>query len=140
MPSVQRLPICARAQMRYGGFFDYDRKASRLSAINEEFENPSVWSDAQRAQALGKEKKELEGVVAVLAALDADLRHTQELFAVARDEADEAVLIAIETDVAALERGVAQIEFRRMFNHPADPNNCFIDIQSGAGGTEACDW
>jgi peptide chain release factor 2 len=99
-----------------------------------------VWEDPKQAQAFGKEKKSLEDVVVTLTALDADLNNTQELFALARDEADEALLVEIERDIAALAARIALIEFRRMFSHPADPNPCFIDIQSGAGGTEACDW
>ncbi|SAL37320.1 peptide chain release factor 2 [Caballeronia humi] len=58
----------------------------------------------------------------------------------AREESDEETLVACETDTAALEKRVEDMEFRRMFSNPADPNNCFIDIQAGAGGTEACDW
>ncbi len=58
----------------------------------------------------------------------------------AKSDADFASLMAIETDAAKLEQAVAQLEFRRMFNNPADPSNCFLDLQAGAGGTEACDW
>ena len=58
----------------------------------------------------------------------------------AREESDEETLVACEADAAALEKRVEDMEFRRMFSNPADPNNCFIDIQAGAGGTEACDW
>ncbi len=75
-----------------------------------------------------------------LTSLDHDLRDTQDLYDLAREEADEDTLLACETDTAELGRRVADMEFRRMFSNPADPNNCFIDIQSGAGGTEACDW
>ena len=57
-----------------------------------------------------------------------------------REEDDEAGMLAIEEDAAALQAKVEELEFRRMFNNPADPSNCFIDIQAGAGGTEACDW
>ena len=49
-------------------------------------------------------------------------------------------LLAIEVDAKKLEAIVAQLEFRRMFDNPLDPSNCFVDIQAGAGGTEACDW
>jgi peptide chain release factor 2 len=49
-------------------------------------------------------------------------------------------MLAIEADAAQLRAKVEELEFRRMFNNPADPSNCFIDIQAGAGGTEACDW
>ena len=55
-------------------------------------------------------------------------------------DGDVASLAAIEGDAAKLESTIAQLEFRRMFDNPADPSNCFIDIQAGAGGTEACDW
>ncbi len=124
----------------FGGFFDYDTKKTRLSILNQELEDPATWGNAKRTQALGKEKKQLVGVVTMLTSLDNDLRNTQDLFELARDEADEDTLLAIEAEVATLATHVADIEFRRMFNHPADPNNCFIDIQAGAGGTEACDW
>jgi peptide chain release factor 2 len=75
-----------------------------------------------------------------LTALDSDLRDAQDLFDLAHEEGDEDTLVASEEDAAKLEARVADIEFRRMFSNPADPNNCFIDIQAGAGGTEACDW
>ncbi|KVM69151.1 peptide chain release factor 2 [Burkholderia gladioli] len=75
-----------------------------------------------------------------LTALDGDLRDAQDLFELAREENDEDTLLASEGEAAELEKRVAEIEFRRMFSNPADPNNCFIDIQAGAGGTEACDW
>ena len=79
-------------------------------------------------------------MVQSLTALDDDLRGAAELFELARDEDDEDTLVAVEGDVSALGARVGDMEFRRMFSNPADPNNCFIDIQAGAGGTEACDW
>ncbi|CAD6540328.1 Peptide chain release factor RF2 [Paraburkholderia hiiakae] len=76
----------------------------------------------------------------VLDGIENDTRDTQDLFEMAREEGDEDTLVAIETDAQAIEARVADVEFRRMFANPADPNNAFIDIQAGAGGTEACDW
>jgi peptide chain release factor 2 len=78
--------------------------------------------------------------VVSLTKLDDDLRDALELYEMAREEGDEETLVAGEQDAATLATRVEEIEFRRMFSNPADPNNCFIDIQSGAGGTEACDW
>ena len=103
-------------------------------------EDPTVWSDQKRAQDLGKEKKSLESIVMNLTKIDADLRDTGDLFSMARDEQDEETLEAIETDADGLRKLVEGMEFRRMFSNPMDPNNCFIDIQAGAGGTEAQDW
>ena len=89
---------------------------------------------------LGKEKKALESVVGTLEATATALRDSAELFQIAKSEQDEAALRAIDSDARALEKTVADLEFRRMFPNPLDPNNCFVDIQAGSGGTEAQDW
>jgi len=103
-------------------------------------EDPTVWNDPKRAQELGREKKALDGVVVTIDDLQRELSDNTELFEMSRDDNDEAGLITIEADAARLEEIVKGLEFRRMFNNPADPLNCFVDIQAGAGGTEACDW
>jgi len=108
--------------------------------VNAELEDPSVWNDPKRAQALGKEKKSLEDVVLVIDRLTSSLSDNGELFEMSKEEGDEAGLQSIADDVATLTADVEGLEFRRMFSNPADPSNCFIDIQAGAGGTEACDW
>lgn len=72
--------------------------------------------------------------------VDQELRDATELFEMARAENDDDTLISVETDAAALRQTVEGMEFRRMFSNPMDPNNCFIDIQAGSGGTEAQDW
>ena len=99
-----------------------------------------MWSDNKRAQDLGRERKQLESLVNTFGRLDSGLRDAKELFEIARSEQDEATLVAIEKDARELEQTVAGMEFRRMFSNPMDPNNCFLDIQAGSGGTEAQDW
>ena len=79
-------------------------------------------------------------MVSTIDHLTTNLADSSELYEMSKDEGDVAALASIEADAAKLEETVAQLEFRRMFNNPADPSNCFIDIQAGAGGTEACDW
>jgi peptide chain release factor 2 len=123
-----------------GGIFDFDRKATRLTEVTRELEDPKIWDDPERAQQLGKEKKQLEGVVGTLTALGARIGDSSELFELARSEDDDATLQSVAADVAAIEKGVADLEFRRMFANPMDPNPAFIDIQAGSGGTEAQDW
>jgi peptide chain release factor 2 len=123
-----------------GGIFDFDVKEARLSALEKELENPDIWNDPKNAQELGREKKGLEGMVSSLKALAQGLADTTDLFELAKSENDDGTLVAVEADLTDLGKTVADMEFRRMFNNPADPNNCFLDIQAGAGGTEACDW
>jgi len=123
-----------------GGIFDYDQKFDQLSAVSRELEDPKVWDNADRAQELSKEKKSLENVVLTLDRVGEGLKDAGELFEMAREESDDDTLNAVAADVDGIEKEVARLEFRRMFNNPADPLNCFIDIQAGAGGTEAQDW
>ena len=72
--------------------------------------------------------------------LESELSDNTELFELSREDGDEAGLETIESEARKLTEEVERLEFRRMFSNPADPLNCFIDIQAGAGGTEACDW
>jgi peptide chain release factor 2 len=115
-------------------------KSEKLEQVNAELEDPNVWNDQKRAQDLGKEKKSLEAIVLTLTKIDSELRDARDLFEMAREEQDEETIAAIEQDSQELGKLVEGMEFRRMFSNPMDPNNCFIDIQAGAGGTEAQDW
>ena len=137
---VPNSPIWAPGRKIYGGIFDFDAKSERLRTVNASLEDPSVWNDPKRAQELGKEKKALDGVVVTLDMLTREISDNTELYQMSKDEGDFDGLASIQADVAKLAATVEQLEFRRMFNNPADPLPCFLDIQAGAGGTEACDW
>ncbi len=126
--------------MNFGGIFDYPAKERKLNEVNAALEDPKVWDNPKRAQELGKEKKSLEDVVHVIDRLTSELADNTELFEMSKDEGDEAGMQAIEGEAAQVATEVEKMEFRRMFNNPADPLPCFLDIQAGAGGTEACDW
>ncbi|MEN9479394.1 MAG: peptide chain release factor 2 [Pseudomonadota bacterium] len=123
-----------------GGIFDYDNKRERLTLLSEEMEDPKIWDDAKRAQELGREKKALENIVLVLEEVQDGLDDGRELFDMGKEDGDEETLLTVEADNAALEARIAALEFRRMFNNPMDPSPCFLEIQAGAGGTEAQDW
>ena len=103
-------------------------------------ENPAIWNEPKRAQELGREKRSLEEVVNTIDHLTSNLADNAELYEMTKAEGDMDGLAAIEADAAKLGEIVEGLEFRRMFSNPADPLNCFLDIQAGAGGTEACDW
>jgi peptide chain release factor 2 len=123
-----------------GGIFDYAHKKERLTEVELELGEPSVWDNPQRAQELGKERAALETVVHTIETMDAGLADANELLemAVAEDDADTADAVA--ADLEKLGQRLENLEFRRMFAGPMDPNNAFLDIQSGSGGTEAQDW
>jgi peptide chain release factor 2 len=138
--SAPSWPTSQRARKRSGGIFDYAAKSERLRTVNASLEDPQVWNDPKKAQELGREKKQLDDVVSMLGKLTSELSDNLELFEMSKEEGDEAGLRTIEAETAKLAKDVEALEFRRMFNNPADPLNAFLDIQAGAGGTEACDW
>ena len=111
-----------------------------MHVVNAELEDPKVWDDPKHAQDLGREKKSIEDVVVTLTSLAQSIADSRELFEMAADDGDDATLEAIETDADGFQGLLEGMEFRRMFSNPADPMNCFLDIQAGAGGTEAQDW
>jgi peptide chain release factor 2 len=82
----------------------------------------------------------LEDIVLGLSKIKLDLSDASELFEMAQSENDDESLLGTASDIQDIEQRVAALEFRRMFSHPMDPNNCFVDIQAGSGGTEAQDW
>jgi len=126
--------------VNFGGIFDYETKKVKLAEVNKELEDPNIWDDQKKAQELTKTKKQLELIVNQIDDLNIRINDSNDLFELARIENDESTILLLEEDIKELAKTLDKLEFHRMFSHPMDPNNCFIDIQSGAGGTEACDW
>ncbi|WP_147652708.1 peptide chain release factor 2 [Vulcaniibacterium gelatinicum] len=122
------------------GYLDYDRKVERLEEVNRELESPDVWNDPERAQALGRERSLLDKTVNGIRSLGEGLAGAAELLDLAEMENDEDTARAVAEDVERYARGVEQLEFQRMFSGKMDSANAFVDIQAGAGGTEAQDW
>ena len=121
-------------------YMDYQGKKERLEEVVGLSEDPELWNDPKRAQEIGKERKILECIVLTMDNLENGIADNRELIDMVVEENDTDGFAAIVADVADLEKQMADLEFKRMFNQPADPNNCFIDITAGAGGTEAEDW
>jgi peptide chain release factor 2 len=105
-----------------------------------ELEDPSIWNDQERAQALGRERAALEAVVVNMDELVSGLTDGAELLEMAVEEGDADTVDSVAGDVDSFEKRVAELEFRRMFSGELDANNAFLDIQAGSGGTEAQDW
>ena len=103
-------------------------------------EDPNIWNDSEKAQKLGKEKRSLELIVHNLQNLETNLKDAQELFEMAREEGDDDTLLSVDADSLTIEQQIADMEFKRMFSGELDGANCFIEFQSGSGGTEAQDW
>ena len=123
-----------------GGIFDFAAKKDRLTEVELELSEPSIWDDPDKAQGLGRERASLEAVVATIEQLDAGCVDASDLLELAVEEDDADAVQSVEDDLLQLEAALEQLEFRRMFAGEMDPNNAYLDIQSGSGGTEAQDW
>ena len=99
-----------------------------------------MWNDPSRAQALGKERGELEQIVETINELTVGLDDAADFLEMAVDDDDDETVGSIETDLSDFEKRVSTLEFRRMFSGKMDANSAFLEIQSGSGGTEAQDW
>lgn len=126
--------------MCLGGIFDYDLKKERLTEVELELGEPSIWENPERAQALGRERSSLEIVVKTIDELEAGVDDCRELLDMAVEEDDASSVEDVATEITRLDEQLQALEFRRMFSGEMDPNNAFLDIQSGSGGTEAQDW
>ncbi|WP_329743092.1 peptide chain release factor 2 [Dyella sp. A6] len=122
------------------GYLDYATKRERLEEVSRELESPTVWDDPARAQELGRERARLDVVVTGIDELSAGLSDARELLEMAAADGDEETVQSIVGDVEGLEARVGKLEFQRMFSGQMDASNAFVDIQAGAGGTEAQDW
>ncbi|WP_369938839.1 peptide chain release factor 2 [Xanthomonas medicagonis] len=122
------------------GFLDYDAKKERLEEVTRELESPDVWNDPERAQGLGRERANLEKTVGGIASVLDGLNEALEFLELAESENDEDTALAVSADVDRFQAHVEKLEFQRMFSGQMDASNAFVDIQAGAGGTEAQDW
>jgi len=135
-----RSPTLPRAWKPYGGIFDYAGKQRRLAEVETELADSSVWSDAQRAGALGRERASLKLVVDGFDRLAADAVELDELLELALAEQDEETLADVGQGIESLAREVEQLEFRRMFGGAMDGANAFIEVTAGSGGHDAQDF
>ena len=111
-----------------------------MQEVERELEDPNVWNDPDYAQKLGKERSTLEAIVTTVDELTSGLADCEELLEMSVEEEDEDGVQGVIDELEGLGGKLEQLEFRRMFSGEMDPNNAFLDIQAGSGGTEAQDW
>lgn len=135
-----KLPISNNESKLCGGIFDYSNKSRRLQEVKRELENPEIWKNPQKAQQLGKEQTQLKEIINQCDTLHLQLQDSEDLLELVILEQDQTAFLELESEVQKISKQIQDLEFRRMFSHDLDPNNAYLEIQSGSGGTEAQDW
>lgn len=126
--------------MSSGGVFDPEKITAKLSELQAEEDKEGFWNDPKSAQAILKYKNILTRKLSSFESLKTQ-RHDQfGMLELAEAENDTALIKEVETDIYKLEATAKKAELEVLFSGEADPNNAFLEVHAGAGGTESCDW
>ncbi|WP_343866644.1 peptide chain release factor 2 [Caenispirillum bisanense] len=119
---------------------DYDQAVRRLDELNAIVEDPNLWNDAARAQKLMRERTQLAANLDRYHAIQKDLDDALTLIELGEMEDDEDTVTEGEQGLRALKDQVAKAELESLLSGEADSNDCYLQVNAGAGGTEAQDW
>src|SRR6185503_19188361 len=123
-----------------GGVFDWEPALRKLDELNARVEDPTLWDDATAAQALMRERTSLANRVGAVQSLERELADAVGYAELADEEGDEASLDEARAQLKALKDRAARAELEALLSGEADGNDAFVEINSGAGGTESNDW
>jgi peptide chain release factor 2 len=119
---------------------DWDTASHRLEEFNAMIEDPTLWDDQERAQKLMRDRQALVDGIETVESIERDLSDDIELIELGELEEDTEVVAEAEAALKSLAEKAAQKELEALLNGEADGNDTFLEINSGAGGTESCDW
>ncbi|KAA0698428.1 peptide chain release factor 2 [Neorhizobium sp. P12A] len=120
--------------------FDWDQAIRRLDWLNNKAEDPNLWNDATEAQKLMRERQQLDDGIGGVRALERQLADNVELIELGEEEGDEGVIKEAEDALKALKAEAARRQVEAMLSGEADSNDTYLEVHSGAGGTESQDW
>ena len=123
-----------------GGVFDWEPALRKLDELNARSEDPTLWDSPSAAQALMRERNKLAASVGAVQAIEKDLAEALEYVELAEMEGDEALLEDGRAQLKAIKERAGRAELEALLSGEADGNDAYIEINSGAGGTESCDW
>ncbi|MEX0628452.1 MAG: peptide chain release factor 2 [Cucumibacter sp.] len=119
---------------------DLEAAKARLARLNAGAEDPKLWDDPAKAQALMRERNQLQGAIARLTDLEAALNDNIGLIELGEAEGDAGIVAEAEAGLADLGPQAARMQIETLLSGEADANDCFVEVHSGAGGTESQDW
>ncbi len=130
----------SRRSFCWGGIFDIEALKTRAAELNRLSEDPKLWDNRAQAQKILQEKTRVDQTLENFHGLQKEFDDAVELAALADAEGDSVMLAEIESNLVRVAARTKEMQITRLFSGEADPNPCFLEIQSGAGGTESNDW
>jgi peptide chain release factor 2 len=126
--------------LSFGGFFDIDQKKKSLKDLREKSESPKVWNNPQLLQKVNQDISVLQKSIDEFEAILKKSEDAQVLLEMSQEENDEKTFDEVKKEINEIEISLEKLEKQKLLSGEMDLNSCFISINSGAGGTEACDW
>lgn len=126
--------------MIYGGYFEVDDKLIELETLENESNDQSFWNDSDKAKEVLKKINYLKDITSLISSLKKDIIDDLEVVSLLENEFDEDLFASLNDDVTLIQKKLTSLEFEVLLSGEYDHNNCILEIHSGAGGTEACDW
>lgn len=126
--------------MNFGGYFDVENKLEEITTLETQTNSPNFWDDRIKAEEIIKEINDLKKIVNDLKQLKEKVESNIELLNILLNESDGEMLTLLEQETKEIETEIKKLNVLLLLNKPYDKNNCVLEIHSGAGGTEACDW
>jgi peptide chain release factor 2 len=123
-----------------GGDFDWEPALRRLDELNARVEDPTLWDDPAQAQAVMRERNRLSSQVDAIRSLERGLVDAVGYAELADEEGDEASLDEARAQLRAIREQAARAELEALLSGEADGNDAYLEVNSGAGGTESNDW
>jgi peptide chain release factor 2 len=123
-----------------GGDFDWEPSLRRLDELNARVEDPTLWDDPEAAQTIMRERTRLASQVDAVKSLERDLADALGYAELADEEGDEATLEEARAQLKTIRERAGRAELEALLSGEADGNDAYIELNSGAGGTESCDW
>ncbi|MDY8110634.1 peptide chain release factor 2 [Fulvimarina sp. 2208YS6-2-32] len=120
--------------------FDWDQALRRLDHLNNKAEDPTIWDNPAEAQAMMRERQNLDSSIAAIRHLERSIEENVELIAMGEDEGDQEIVTEAETALRALQADAAKRQIETLLSGEADANDTYMEVHSGAGGTESQDW
>jgi peptide chain release factor 2 len=133
-------PPCTKKWRIFGGHFDLDAKSKQLAELRHKAENPAVWGNPQQLQKINQEISFLDKTCSQWDNLNSRVEDSSLMLEMAKDAEDEKTFQEVSAEIEALTAQLDELELKRLLDGEADANSSFLSINSGAGGTEACDW
>ena len=140
MNFITHIQIILIGLMNYGGLFETEKKSIRIQELEKEMNEPNFWNDKRHSEKVINEFNNLKNKIEKVTELKNKINDNFEIVKELKNENDEELKKLIENEISLIDSSLDELEIEILLNGPYDKLGAVLELHSGAGGTEACDW